>query len=98
MTDENLPIQEKIRQIMFKYRATPLRDGETPSEKYLGRQIRTRLDALRPTKINMSTITITSARRLSVGDSVQARYYTANTPLWKLGVIEKKFGQLHYMV
>ena len=32
---------------LFKYRAAPLRSGKSPSEMYLGRQIRTKLNALK---------------------------------------------------
>lgn len=37
MANENLPIQAKIQKILFKYRATPLVDNESPAEKYLNR-------------------------------------------------------------
>lgn len=98
MSNENLPIKIKIREIMFKYRATPLQNGKTPAEQYLGRQIRMRLDALKPTNLKKSTGPCTSARQLSVGERVQARYYTSNKPLWKLGVVVKKLGHLHYTI
>jgi len=37
MTDENLPIREKVRRILQKYRATPSACGKSPAERYLGR-------------------------------------------------------------
>ena len=48
MSNESSSMQSKIRDIIFKYRATPLKNGKTPSELYLGRQIRSRLDILKP--------------------------------------------------
>ncbi|XP_017462205.1 PREDICTED: uncharacterized protein LOC108355564, partial [Rhagoletis zephyria] len=98
MADDPLPMPTKVRDILFKYLATPLRNGNTPSEQYLGRQLKTRLDAIKPTKLQKSSTLRSSVRCLSEGDRVQARYYTANKPHWKIGVILKKLGHLHYIV
>lgn len=52
MADDPRGIHEKVREILFRYRATPLKNGKTPSEQYLNRQIRIQLDALRPPKVS----------------------------------------------
>lgn len=99
MSSDPSSIREKVREILFRYRATPLSCGKSPSEMYLQRQIRIQLDALRPTRFQKSTAPDTgAARNLSVGDRVQSQYYTNNKKLWKQGVIIKKFGFLHYLV
>lgn len=96
MSDE-ISIREKVRQILFKYRATPLKNGKTPSELYLGRQIRIQLDALKPTIFSRTQSTPRS-RQLSEGERVQARYYGSNKLSWRAGTVIRKLGNLHYMV
>lgn len=98
MASEPSPMQKKVREILFKYRSTPLKSGKTPSEQYLGRQIQNRLDVLKPPTIQGNNYNHIPSRQLSVGKRVQARYYTPNKSLWKLGTIIKKLGRLHYMV
>lgn len=98
MSNDPATMSTKIREILFRYRATPLRNGKTPSEMYLGRQIKIQLDALKPLKLTSTKSTITSARKLGEGDRVQARYYTANKSIWKFGVVAKKLGNLHYII
>lgn len=98
MSNEVSSMQKKVRDIIFKYRTTPLRSGKTPSELYLGRQIRSRLDVLQPPKIQNNNYDHIPSRQLCVGERVQARYYTPNKPLWKFGTIIKKIGRLHYIV
>ena len=89
---------EKVQQILFRYRATPLIDGKSPSEKYLHRQIRIHLDALKPTKFQKNLPTSNKTRQLKVGDRVQARYYARNKQHWELGTVIQKFGNLHYLI
>ena len=95
MANDTSPIPCKIREILFKYRATPLLNGKTPSEQYLGRQIRTKIYALKPSKLGKSSTIKDTVRQLSEGDRVQARYYSSNKQSWKLGIILKKLGRLH---
>lgn len=98
MEDEKIPIREKVQEILFKYRATPLINNKTPSEQYLGRQIRIRLDAFKPAKFKETQFPTCMSRQLVEGERVQARYYATNKAMWKLGTITKKLGNLHYIV
>ena len=99
MNNDYYSIREKVRDILFHYRATPLLNGKTPSEQYLNRQNRIQLDALKPPPTqNKTPINSCKARQLSVGERVQARYYSNNKNLWKLGTIVNKFGHLHHLV
>jgi len=93
-----LSMRQKIREILFRYRATPLINGKTPAEQYLQRQIRIQLDALKPIKFQKTTVPTQPARQLSVGERVQARYYGNNKKQWKLGTFKRKFDQLHYLI
>ena len=40
--------QKQIDQVLMRYRATPNYTGITPSERFLGRNIRTHLDLIKP--------------------------------------------------
>lgn len=41
---------------------------------------------------------IPGIRSLSIGERIQARYYTNLKPVWKFGTVVRKFGQLHYLI
>lgn len=98
MVEEPYTMKQKIREILFRYRATPLANGKTPSELFLHRQIRIKLDALKPSHVQKSSIRQSKARQYKVGDRVQARYYSNNKNHWKPGKIIKKYGFLHYLI
>jgi hypothetical protein len=94
MANEPLPMHSKVREILFRYRATPLSNIKTPSEIYLQHNIRIQLDAVRPIKHVQNTDHAVKSRQLSVGDRVQTRSYIKNQTVWKLGIIILKFGKL----
>ncbi|XP_054274675.1 uncharacterized protein LOC128994282 [Macrosteles quadrilineatus] len=98
MIEEPFTMKQKVRVILFRYRATPLASGKTPSELFLNRQIRIKLYALKPPKHQKSSIRHTKARQYKVGDRVQARNYSNNKNLWKPGTIIKMYGLLHYLI
>lgn len=98
MQNEPFSMRHKVREILFRYRATPLASGKTPADAYLHRSIRIQLDVLKPTQMQPSICYDAAARQLSVGDRVQARYYANNKQQWRFGTIINKFGHLHYMV
>ncbi|XP_046391594.1 uncharacterized protein K02A2.6-like [Ischnura elegans] len=98
--DDPTPLTTKLRDIMFRYRATPLASGRTPAELYLKRRIRTRLDALLPnckafvpTKHTNSRI-----RSLQLGERVQVKIYAGIHHSWQFGIVLKKLGNCHYIV
>lgn len=97
MENEPGTITSKVENILFRFRATPLQCGKSPSELYLNRQIRIKLDALHPPHTSQNSIQKPIVRQLSVGDRVQSRSY-GGSQRWRLGVIIKRLGQLHYMV
>ena len=92
-------IQEKVRQIVLRFRATPLLDGSSPAERYLGRRIKLRLDAIHPFKpLKNSSCQATHLRSFQIGDKIIARVYRSNKPSWQPGLVRKKFGKIHYLV
>lgn len=99
MSTSALSIPEKVREIVFRYRATPLASGKSPAELYLGRKLRIRLDILRPTPtVAEKTYSAANLRKFQVGDRVQARWYQGNKPTWKFGKVTKRCGILHYEI
>ncbi|XP_055910432.1 uncharacterized protein K02A2.6-like [Eupeodes corollae] len=90
---------DHLNQILQLFRATPLSSGKSPAELYLHRQLRIRLDAIRPTKELPSTVPQNGTiRSLKTGDQVTVRVYRNNKPAWELGFITQKLGSLHYIV
>ncbi|XP_031349308.1 uncharacterized protein K02A2.6-like [Photinus pyralis] len=90
MADEKLSMNQKVREILYRYRGTPLNCGKTPAQLYLGRDIRLKLDALRPSKEPASKpADLPRVRNFSVGERVQVRWYTNQKPTWKFGVVLK---------
>ncbi|UYV72183.1 hypothetical protein LAZ67_9002118 [Cordylochernes scorpioides] len=99
MINENVPIHQKIQNILLRYRATPLASGRSPSEMYLNRQIRIKLEAMRPYQEEWFQQQIQPRTRcLQVGERVQARVFISNKPFWKNGTIKQKLGNLHYII
>ncbi|KAF2890982.1 hypothetical protein ILUMI_15191 [Ignelater luminosus] len=102
MNDSHLPIRQQLKEILFRYRATSLACGRSPAELYLKRQIRTRLDALIPSKSNTSInqrTKVQGVRQLAIGERVQVRWYPHNKkPIWRFGEVAKILGQLHYII
>ncbi|XP_055916502.1 uncharacterized protein K02A2.6-like [Eupeodes corollae] len=99
MSEEEGSIHNKVREILYRYRATPLSNGKSPAQQYLGREMRIKLNCLRPVKYEKSSNEkVNSIRNLSVRDRVHSRFYSNGKPAWKFGVVKKKFGQLHYEI
>lgn len=98
MSDEPESIKVKLRNILFKYRITPTTNGKTPSEMVFGRNIRNRLDLLKPC---MQRKTATSydqnIRHLKIGQRVLSRNYQSSNQ-WKFGTVKKCLGKLHYEI
>ncbi|KAF6208414.1 hypothetical protein GE061_016870 [Apolygus lucorum] len=94
-------IQHNVREILFRYRATPLKCGKTPAELYLNRNIRCQLDVFKPTpprKNKRVTFKLPPSKEFESGDKVLVRWYSGNKDTWKLGKITQKYGNLHYQV
>lgn len=105
MTSSKLPLHRKIQEILMRYRATPLACGKSPSELYLNRKLRIKLDLLKPPPLPQTSETtpasfsIPKYRQLSVGDRIQAKWYpSTGKQTWRLGTIIQKLGKLHYIV
>uniref|UniRef100_A0A8D8WCP2 RNA-directed DNA polymerase n=1 Tax=Cacopsylla melanoneura TaxID=428564 RepID=A0A8D8WCP2_9HEMI len=94
----DLPV-ERLQQILQLFRATPLSCGKTPAELYLHRNIRIRLDAIKPAQSPPRTVPRQGCvRMLSAGDRVIARIYQDNKPAWEYGSVLSKVGSMHYSI
>ena len=97
------PLSIKLATFLLAYRNTPhSTTGEAPSQLFLGRRLRTRLDLLKPDlrlKISNRQIdqTVTKGgavtREFSIGQTVIARNYTGSTK-WVPGIIRTQLGPL----
>ncbi|KAL1454662.1 hypothetical protein WDU94_010876 [Cyamophila willieti] len=95
---ESSPV-ESLQQIQQIFRATPLSCGKTPAELYLHRNLRIRLDAIKPTQSPPRTVPRQgNIRTLNVGDRVIARVYQNNKPAWEYGLVLSKIGSMHYSI
>ena len=101
------PLSIKLATFLLAYRNTPhSTTGEAPSQLFLGRRLRTRLDLLKPDlrlKISNRQIdqTVTKGgavtREFSIGQTVIARNYTGSKK-WVPGIIRTQLGPLSYEV
>ena len=97
----------KLARFLLAYRNTPhSTTGEPPSQLFLGRRLRTRLDLLKPDlsiKVNNRQIDQSVAkggsvtRHFSIGQRVIARNYTGNSK-WVPGIVRAQLGPLSYQV
>ena len=98
--------QEIVDEILMAHRSTPSSvAGVTPAKLFLGREMLTRLDAMKP---NIEEIKEPSnpyknkyrqsdVRKLEVGDMIQMRYHSNKTK-WKKGCIMRRIGAKMYEV
>ena len=97
------PLSIKLATFLLAYRNTPhSTTGEAPSQLFLGRRLRTRLDLLKPDlRLKISNRQINQSvtkggavtREFSIGQTVLARNYTGSTK-WVPGIIRTQLGPL----
>ncbi|XP_044741880.1 uncharacterized protein K02A2.6-like [Chrysoperla carnea] len=101
MSESTGNIREKIDDILFDYRATPLNCGKTPAELHYSRQIKTKLHLLTPpTNLITDTKYDKHERKIksfTIGQRVLSRNYYGNDK-WRLGTIVERLGKIHYHV
>lgn len=94
----------KLQRFLLQYRITPHSlTGETPSLLFLKRNIRTRLDLLKPNlreKIMLkqsAKLQENHARNFVEGEKVAVRNYTGPKK-WKIGTVVNREGSLNYSI
>ena len=105
---DNCDVQTKVSRFLLSYRSTPnTTTGRTPSELFLKRHIKTRLDLLKPSISDTVTQTQSKQkfhhdkrsqmRNFEIGQHVLAQNFRG-TPKWFPGVIVGKAGNVSYQV
>jgi hypothetical protein len=91
-------LHEKLCSLLFRYRTTPLNSGLSPAQLMFGRNLRTKLDLLRPCESDKNEAQQPMFHKYyRIGERVQSRNYTRST-LWKFGTVVERLGRLHYLV
>ena len=101
MAEEPGDVYEKLDRFLLQIRSTVHQaTKKTPSELMFGQTIRTFLNLLKPQEPETlsSSTPNTSVKHYNVGDYVQARNYGSPRVKWKYGCIEKRLGELHYLI
>nr|CAI5857663.1 unnamed protein product [Callosobruchus analis] len=99
MKCDNYSKNLELCKFLLQYRRTPhIITANSPSELMFGRQIRSRLDCMKP-EINGDHITYNTGkqiRELELGTKVAVRDYLYEK--WKSGFINKRIWKLHYTI
>ncbi|KAJ8897894.1 hypothetical protein PR048_003251 [Dryococelus australis] len=82
MSNQNMPIRQKVWEILFRYPGYTLEQWEVSCE----------------TVPESTDPNPTGSDEFSEGEHVSARYYSNNKAHWKCGKVLKKLGKLHYLV
>lgn len=105
LEDEEGTFNQKLATFLLSYRTTPhTLTKVTPSELFMGRKLRTRLDSIRPNleqSVQLRNQNHTkSCRVLEVGDLVMVRDYRGRhrKPSWTKGLILRRLGPVTYTV
>lgn len=90
--------QRELCKILLQYRKMPHSiTKQSPSFLMFGREIKSRLDLLKPKQSKVITKSDLKCRSFDVGDRVAVRDYVHHDK-WIFGEVKEKFGKLHYSV
>ncbi|BES94666.1 Hypothetical Protein NTJ_07476 [Nesidiocoris tenuis] len=98
-------LQHRLNVFLMAYRRTPnITTGESPSKRFLQREIRSKLDILKPDvvrdvadQLRKSQVSFMD-RSFNVGDPVAVRDYRTPDQKWAFGTVVSKDGTLHYTI
>ena len=110
LTKSSKPPKEALQEFLMMYRRTPTACGFSPSELLNSRQIRTKIDTLvvsplqipsNPCKVKPEKKVVNVINDLNVGDPVYTlcfRPHRSHDPRWVPGIILKKRGERQFLV
>ena len=99
MGGEKIPLKSKINKFLLHYRTTPhTTTGISPANGMFGRQLRGRMQLLRPVEKQTQPETEGLFREFRPGQAVLARDYRKGAPKWHKATIDKRLGTLLYSV
>ena len=102
-------MQTKLSKFLMKYKNTPhSRTGETPATLFMGRNLRTRLDLIKPdirkhviekqvSQAKPKGAIAGNARQLFIGQAVSVRNYRGKEK-WIQGIVRARIGPVSYQV
>ena len=105
----NIPWNQRISNFLLCYRSTPhATTNRSPSSLFLHREVRTRLDLLRP-KVKTNVLNQQAnqvqgrnqhavTRNFQEGEKVMVRNYSSRGNKWMPGIVKQKLGPLSYLV
>ena len=99
MSKASLPVDDALQEFLMQYRRTPLDTGQSPSQLLHGRQIRTKVDALRP--IYQEEKGQQNSSRYPIGQPCYIKYYGPRRDRqlrWVPATIFRKLGRRHVLV
>ncbi|XP_054283131.1 uncharacterized protein K02A2.6-like [Macrosteles quadrilineatus] len=96
---------DNLRTYLFRYRATPhTATGQTPASLFLGRNLRTKLDFIKPSQeINSrdepsEVLRYKKTRGFSIGSKVYIRTFVEGKVKWKIGTILRQLGRNTWLI
>jgi len=103
MKSSSATFQQKLCRFLLAYRTTPHSTTKTtPSELFMGRRVRTKMDILRPdlaATIQKKISPVGDVKRaFEIGEPVLVRDYRGRAETWITGVIVKSLGPVTYRV
>ncbi len=103
MRNESGEIHQKLARFLLSYRTTPhTTTHETPAKLFMGRELRTRLTALKPdlaNSIKKRTSSLNNKfRTIEVGSNVLVRDYRIHSNRYSQGIILHQLGPVTYQV
>jgi hypothetical protein len=99
MRAEKIPLKSKVNKFLLHYRNTPhTTTGVSPASGMFGRQLRGRMQLLRPVPRQPKPTAELMCREFQPGQAVLARDYRKGAPKWHKATIDKRLGTLLYSV
>ncbi|XP_053686293.1 uncharacterized protein K02A2.6-like [Sabethes cyaneus] len=105
MNTTNNTLQTNINKFLQQYRRAPHAEtGESPAKLFLGRNVRTRLDLVRPQNLNtrisekQQAAFDPSFRSFELGQHVYVLSGNPRMDKWISGIVAARLGDLHYEV
>ena len=95
------PSEKALQQFLQVYRITPnpnTPDAISPAETMFARKIRPVFEKLLPKQASLGRTTTDPTKRCNSGDKVFFKAYSNNTSFWELGIIDKRIGNMTYIL
>ena len=94
-------LEDKLQRLLLSYRRTPLKCGRSPAELLMSRQVRTKIDQIRPrppNDINNKPQSSATMRSFERDELVWVKSFSKNEHKWVPGLIQARKGSVNYSV